>query len=51
MLLHQLLAFGFEFGDFGIDVFDFLLDVVVVFLEQLFRLFEVGRCRSGARRC
>ncbi len=49
MLLHQLLAFSFQFGDFGVDVFDFLLDVVVVFLEQFLGFLKVRRRRCSTR--
>ena len=42
MLLHQTLALGLQLGDFGIEVLDLLLDVVMVLLQQLPCFFKVG---------
>ena len=51
MLLYQFLALGFQRGDFGVDVFDLLLDVVVVLLQQFLGLFKVrGRWRCATQR-
>nr|GFD12876.1 hypothetical protein [Tanacetum cinerariifolium] len=47
MLLHQLFALGFELGNLGVDVLDFLLDVVVQIFQQFLGFFDVG---SGRRR-
>lgn len=49
MLVDQDLLFLFQFGDLRVDVLDFLFDVVVGLLQQLFR-FGTVRCRRVAPR-
>ena len=46
MLLHQVFTLGLQRGNLGIDVFDFLLDIVVMFLQQLLGFCHVGRRRG-----
>lgn len=46
MLLRQVLGRGFQSRNFCIDVFDFLLDIVVMFLQQLLGFFH--ECRAPA---
>src|SRR5471032_3244716 len=48
MLLHQALALGFQSGNFGVDVFDLLLDIVMVLLQYFLGFCHIGRCRRGA---
>lgn len=41
MLLHQARPFCLQIGDLLIDIFDFLLDVIVVLAKDFFRFLDI----------
>ncbi len=48
VLLNQRLALGLQLGNLRVDVFNLLLNVVVMLLQQLTGFVEVRRRRRGA---
>ena len=48
VLLNEVFALGLQPGDLRVDVFDLLLDVVVMLLQQLACFIEVRSGRGGA---
>ena len=49
MLLHQTRPFCLQIGDLLIDIFDFLLDVIVVLAKDFFRRSEERRVGKECR--
>lgn len=47
MLLHQTRTFFLQIGDLLIDIFDFMLDVIVMLLQNFSRFFDIRYGKRG----